>query len=436
MAGRTRVERPVSSPAVAARPAPVQAGTGALAALQQAANAGAAQQRLKRLQDGVNGGAAALQRYRVGPDDKTLREVKNVEAAEAFLTANGLHYFYGYKSVWDNVTDRDYIGVDGARALAGEMQALLNQQLAQEAQAQDSVQRKLIEIAELVRRNRQGVQVLSQDADTLDWYDGIVLNGLCLGFTEVFKTQGKWEQELWKAIVSWVPEAGSPAESLEQLNRHLDGISRRIGARMEENALEGALMLKEAWEGMGSNYDPVPPSVGGITGAPAAIDLEQQGQMTRVVKSELEAGEFVTHSMGLIVAQSKQDNANYVIEISTPNHSMMVRLEGARIRYSETEKSGIGEVDSLPALMAKLWPGIQIGYEQAVAAGIPLDIDVKREVALGTATDLVPENASGIFAEIEEASLKTFAGFDKASGPGEFLADYNRRLFEAIYVTK
>lgn len=317
-----------------------------------------------------------------------LKNVKDWDAIENFLTAHGQHYYYGYKDCYNDLNqDKTYTDDEaGARELSRDLMAVLNNKLDVNRQAQDSVQKKLIEICELIRVGRAGGGPLF-GPPTATWYGDVVMNGLCFGFTEIFKGHTDWEMALWEAIVAWRPIAGDTATCLAALNEYLDRAVNWSDGLKANRALEGALMLKEAWEYMNlesTDYGFAPAWLD-LVGTAAATTLVDKGEVTKNIITLGDARIFIGSVGNLVELDAlKTGGSAYILEISTPNHSMMARFNNGVIDALESEENGIDVVTNWNALADFLWDGIQIGYTQGDT--IPLNIDVKRLAPNGTDT--------------------------------------------------
>ena len=179
-----------------------------------------------------------------------------------------------------------------------------------------------------------------------------------------------------------------------------------------------------------SEYIKSPDWLDPLKGTAPNTQLEQVGQMTRVITSKKQAATFIQQAGDLVM---EVGNGPYILEISTAKHSMMARYKPNGIEAIESEKSGVQLVKSWQQLAEFLWVGIIHGYENDEPMQIPLDIDVKRAVPLTEETNEVGEYESGILGPLQIDSLETFKGLEKGSGPGKFLSDYNSRLYNLIW---
>ena len=382
----------------------------------------------------------AIQRkLQIGADKASLKAIEGWRDVAAFLSAHGHHFYYGFKSViefdFDN-KDLVYVGAEGAKDLSAALLQAMNKGFKEKAKTQDEVQRKLVEVCELVRVSRAHAQALKDDIETTDWYYNAILNGLCLGFTEIFKEHADWEMALWNSIVLWKPVAGDSATALKALNEHLNTTINWSHGQVTRRALEGTLLLKEAWQRMNSgeegSYEPVPAWLNDLTGAEAGTRLVQMGQMTRRITSPPEASAFIVKAGKLVESDSATiKDTVYIVEISTPGHSMMARFrKGQPIDILESEETGLVQAGTWEGAAEVLWNGIVIGYKGKEKAGIPLDIDVKRMVPLLDATEDVERD---MFASLEVESLETFKGVSEGSDAEQFLSDVNPGLWDKVF---
>ncbi|MBI1397494.1 MAG: hypothetical protein GC151_16095 [Betaproteobacteria bacterium] len=178
---------------------------------------------------------------------------------EAFLRRYGFHWYYSYAQASQSVDGTFADSPEGARSLAKALSDAMSHLDDSASEVQQAVQRRLVEIAELVRavmardtQDKVGVGRRERDA----WYGDFILNGLCLGFVKVFEQHPRWTRAMWQTLSTWQPPAGSVDGILEHLNGHIESVMRFGDGRQGENMREAVLLAREAWDAMNESGEP------------------------------------------------------------------------------------------------------------------------------------------------------------------------------------
>jgi len=211
--------------------------------------------------------------------DPTLRQI------EDFLEAHGQRIAIMFPTVLEDI-DGTFSGLDGAAKLNKAIDQKQSKITGVTGTEQKSIMNKLGAIAYLIATTRGDLERQKTEAIRICTHLQAD-QGLCYGFTEIFKRHARWESALWKAIASWVPQAGSPKEMLDALNKHLDETIRWASGRREDRADEALLLLKEAWQYMqidNRSYFDLPEWMDAVKGAASKTKLEKVGQITRIVE--------------------------------------------------------------------------------------------------------------------------------------------------------
>ncbi len=180
-------------------------------------------------------------------------------AVEKLLKKYGIHYYYSYGTAAQSV-DGDFAdSAEDAKRLAGLLGNHV-EHLDDGHEVQSRVQRKLLEICELVRTQMSQVAPESpqERAQRASWYDSFLLNGLCLGFVRVFEQHPEWLTGMWRALSTWrLPHGLSVTAILRSLNEHIESVMRFDDGLAHANMWEAVLLAQEAWANMeDENGDP------------------------------------------------------------------------------------------------------------------------------------------------------------------------------------
>jgi|GEM_PF-6375288 len=227
----------------------------------------------------------AVQRWpRIQDAGKTTAEPSRHEI-EGFLSRHGAEVSILFESVLTGI-EGTFEGEEGARQLAEAVHQGQAGLIGKIDLRQKAIMNKLGAIAQLVVRARGGLEKEKQEAiDLCSHLDND--QGLCFGFTEIFKRHARWEAALWKALARWVPEPGTPEKMLAALNRHLETTIRWAWGEEEDRAGEALLLLKEAWGFMRqeneAGYPDLPGWLKGVEGTPSKTKLVKIGQVTHLV---------------------------------------------------------------------------------------------------------------------------------------------------------
>jgi hypothetical protein len=172
-------------------------------------------------------------------DDKgaEVQQLKTPADVKGYLEKNGIHFYYQYVKAAE-ITDEIYEKKVTTYREPDAPQQLVT--LLQQYQpgtgdinapgegAQDFIQKKMLEIYELVRRHSVASLNLDKDSNeeyvdkTPQWYEMLGINGLCGGWVAIHQRHPEWIEDLWNAVESLHPPHGkSTAETLRLLDDHL-----------------------------------------------------------------------------------------------------------------------------------------------------------------------------------------------------------------------
>lgn len=296
-------------------------------------------------------------------DIRTPTEVRDL------LERNGIHYYYKYTKAVEMIDKIDQAALSQIfRNEAHAVQWILKKLRKYEAQwearelekrdpgAQEFVQRKLVEICELLRRQRQeavGLDLTTAATatgtaftdPTTHWYEVVVDNGLCGGWASLHRRRPKWFEAIWEAIEAWNPTEGrSTPEEVQDLQKHLRST---LGEEFTEDPLDDVVsVLTSAYEfmdrmepkaGYGSAPDVFP--IGELSPEPARIKEET------VPVTYTNAGRTI---FSAIASGVKQKQGDYLAHIETGEHHMSARVSVSKRgnlkgkwHIVESEKAGV-----------------------------------------------------------------------------------------------
>jgi hypothetical protein len=304
-------------------------------------------------------------------------------AIEQLLTKHGLHYYHSYElasqSVAGTFADSKEDALKLARLLGGQM-ALLDQG----GHAQDSVQRKLMEICELVRSlmaQTQAPESVEQRQAREKWYGDFLLNGLCLGFVRVFEQHPEWLLGMWRALNTWQPQHGDSVEGiLGDLNDHIEGVMNFDDGLKGFNMLEAVLLAQEAWNNMNTKDEVYAPSPVGVVGAAQGSESDYTTQSIQADTTWDPSSHDKKDRWALVQAEILnvigQETGRFHIIVYHEGHEMAVLYTRGKPEswiVVETNGAGIVPCSSWSAVGALI--GVQLANAQD-----EFGVEVKRQV--------------------------------------------------------
>lgn len=320
-----------------------------------------------------------------------FKDTDNGTAIEQLLKKHGLHYYHSYElasqSVDGTFADTKEDALKLARLLGPQMELL-----DRKGEAQASVQRKLMEICELVRSlmaQTQAPESVEQRQAREKWYGDFLLNGLCLGFVRVFEQHPEWLLGMWRALNTWQPRHGDSVEGiLGDLNDHIEAVMNFDDGLKGFNMLEAVLLAQEAWNNMNEpdaapedqEYKPSPVgAVGSVTGSGSAYTTQpmQADTVWQASGHDKKARWALVHAEILNVIG--QETGRFHIIIYHEGHEMAVlytRGEEESWIVVETNGAGIVPCSSWGAVGA--FVGLQLQNSED-----EFGVEVKRQVPRG-----------------------------------------------------
>lgn len=224
--------------------------------------------------------AAPLQCWPTIVIDSTEHPDAKLTQIEHFLSSHRQSVPIMFESVLEDINGT-FSGRSGAEQLATAITLAQVKITGSTSTEQKSIMNKLGAIAYLISTTRGALE--GQKSEAIKLCGRLEDDqGLCFGFTEIFKRHAQWESALWKSIATWVPEMGSSEEMLDTLNTHLDETIRWASGRRDERSNEALLLLKEAWQYM--EYSDLPDWIDAVKGSTSKTKLSKMGQITRIVK--------------------------------------------------------------------------------------------------------------------------------------------------------
>jgi hypothetical protein len=243
--------------------------------------------------------------------------------------------------------------------------------------SQDAIQPKLLQICELVRKQRDGDNTQA-DAATASWYTQVNLNGLCAGWVEIHKNHAGWLEDLWGAVQSWTPPPAntSSGDALDQLNKHI--ASQVEWCKSGRGAQECVLLLKSAWQAMDkveaqAGYGKVP---GSVQAGELPMDRAPgRGGKADVQVTKKSAGRAVVEKIQELIGTK---NMYGFAQIYTDAHAMSVHIERKAktlsLKVVETEKSGIVSCASWDDVMVVLQRGLYLEPDEPDSKKVSVQI--------------------------------------------------------------
>jgi hypothetical protein len=307
-------------------------------------------------------------------------------AIEQLLTKHGLHYYHSYELASQSV-DGTFVDtkVDALRLsrLLGDQMALLDRK----GEAQASVQRKLMEICELVRSlmaQTQAPQSVEQRQARKKWYGDFLLNGLCLGFVRVFEQHPEWLLGMWRALNTWQPRHGDSVPGiLDDLNDHIEGVMNFDDGLKGFNMLEAVLLAQEAWNNMNTPSEVYAPSPVGVVGAAQGSESAYTTQSMRADTTWDPSSHDKKDRWALVQAEILnvigQETGRFHIIIYHEGHEMAVLYTRGKPEswiVVETNGAGIVPCASWDAVGALI--GVQLAHAED-----EFGVEVKRQVPRG-----------------------------------------------------
>ncbi|MFN8503374.1 DUF4157 domain-containing protein [Kouleothrix sp.] len=390
-----------------------------------------------------------VQRYpSIGEDQDNVREAEEWQKIEEFLRKHNQHIFHGF-SIEQKIKDVNgtFIGAQGAKELSAQLLTHLNQSLSDKdhPRGQKVVMRKLTEIMELVRSARHELKNDGQRALEISrqLYND---QGLCYGFTEIYKRHAAWEKALWDAIVSWHPSGGSTEDELSNLNEHLNQTINWASGDKQERANEAVLLLKEAWKYMieqeneleleEKQYGKFTEAFSGdaLTGTKPQREPISLGQTTRLIKSPEDVEVLIERVKEVIEKLPKPIPPKLVMEISTAFHSMMASYQNNELLFFDPELWGVESCD-WEGLKSKLNMTLQeLGRFGESEQGFALDIEIHAQVDKNK--QAASQELDDILNSLFEQSKASFQGIEENADAADFLRDYNKPMYYALFGEK
>ena len=314
-----------------------------------------------------------------------VKEIKDPTDAKDYLESKGIHFYYQYMQAAKIVEEIDHpkkVFTYQEPGAAGELVKLLQSYQPDGGDintpnegSQDYIQKKLIEIYELMHKQSADSLNLSKDNNkdyvnekTLEWYKMIGINGLCGGWVEIHKRKPEWIEDLWVAVKSWQPSHGeSSAQTLQSLEDHLKGRLKWYesgqGAKEVETLLRNAVAFMAQLE-PDEDYQlaPTQTSVTDLRGVPLPKVLS--------VKKEIKVSNGLAGTAVVDYIQKEIANlaeAHCIAHIETDFHHMSVRVKrtptSLLLKVVETENVGIETCQSWNEAAKILEEGIYLGSD-------------------------------------------------------------------------
>jgi hypothetical protein len=307
-------------------------------------------------------------------------------AIEQLLTKHGLHYYHSYEVAAQSVGGTFNDSQEDAQRLAG----LLGNQMAlldHGGHAQDSVQRKLMEICELVRSlmaRTEAPESAEQRLARQKWYGDFLLNGLCLGFVRVFEQHPEWLLGMWRALNTWQPRHGDSVEGiLGDLNDHIEGVMNFDDGLKGFNMLEAVLLAQEAWNNMNTPSEVYAPSPVGVVGAAQGSESAYTTQSIQADTTWDPSSHDKKARWALVQAEILnvigQETGRFHIIVYHEGHEMAVLYTRGKPEswiVVETNGAGIVPCASWDAVGALI--GVQLAHAED-----EFGVEVKRQVPRG-----------------------------------------------------
>jgi hypothetical protein len=341
----------------------------------------------KSLHPAGRGGQPAAQRVvQRHPTIVGFKDTDHGTAIEQLLKKHGLHYYHSYELASQSVagtfadTKEDALRLS---RLLGDQMALLDNH----GEAQASVQRKLMEICELVRSlmaQTQAPESVEQRQEREAWYGSFLLNGLCLGFVRVFEQHPEWLLGMWRALNTWQPRHGSSVEGiLGDLNDHIEGVMNFDDGLKGFNMLEAVLLAQEAWNNMNTPGEVYAPSPVGVVGAAQGSESAYTTQSMQADTVWQASGHDKKTRWALVQAEILkvigQETGRFHIIVYHEGHEMAVLYTRGKPEswiVVETNGAGIVPCSSWDAVGALI--GVQLAHAED-----EFGVEVKRQVPRG-----------------------------------------------------